>query len=187
MSRPLALGLAVLVVAVVVAVLARDSDEAEVRFDALNATFEVECIDDVGPVPFVDGEWASDVFDDIGRSSHYARIYDTQVAELVNDSPGPEVAVEIVCNWGGSHSTMEVQVFAGNSSKATRLGQILQGQLERAGGPWSVVQTNQRRWMPSDPHCCPTKFVLTNHEWRTDRWVETSSEVWAKESENSGS
>ena len=187
MNKPLAFGLAVVVLTVVIAVLTRDTDEAEVSFDALNATFEVECMDDVGPVPFVDGEWASDVFDDIGRSSHYAWINDTQVAELVNDSPGPEVAVEIVCNWGGSHSTFEVQVFAGNSSKATRLGQVLHGQLEWADGSRSVVQTNQRRWMPSDPHCCPSKFVLTNYEWADDRWVETSSEVWAKESETSGS
>ncbi len=109
-------------------------------------------------------------------------------AELVEGSPGPEVAVGIMCNSGGTHSTFEVQVFAGNSSEATRLGQVLHGQLEWTGGRWSsLVQTSQRLWMPSDPHCCPSKFVLTNHEWRDGRWVEAYSEVLVKESETSGS
>jgi len=46
---------------VFVAVLTRDSDGIEVKFDAMNATFEVDCIspweDEGGPVPFADGEW----------------------------------------------------------------------------------------------------------------------------------
>ena len=195
MRAPLYVGLGVIAVALLFVLLVSDSDESEVEFDAMNATFEVGCTspweDEEGPVPFADGEWEDTVYVDpdghIGWPAGWAWILELEVAELVEGSPGPEVAVGIQCNSGGSHSTFEVQVFAGNSSKATRLGQVLHGQLEWAGGPWSVVQTNQKRWMPSDPHCCPSKFVRTKYEWLDDRWVETSSQVWAKESETSGS
>ena len=67
MSKPLAFSLTavaaiVFMTAIVfVAVLTRDSDGIEVKFDAMNATFEVDCIspweDEGGPVPFADGEW----------------------------------------------------------------------------------------------------------------------------------
>ena len=182
MNKPLAFGLAVVVLTVVIAVLTRDTDEAEVSFDALNATFEVECMDDVGPVPFVNGEWASDVFDDIGRSSHYAWINDTQVAEMVNDSPGPEVAVEIICNWGGSHSTMEVQVFAGNSGEVKRLGQALPGTLyEPMSGYMSApLEIRQRRPLPSDPHCCPSAYMVFFYQWDNGSWVEFDAEYWVR-------
>jgi len=66
-SKPLAFSLTavaaiVFMTAIVfVAVLTRDSDGIEVKFDAMNATFEVDCIspweDEGGPVPFADGEW----------------------------------------------------------------------------------------------------------------------------------
>ncbi len=198
MSKPLAFSLTVMAAIVLmtaivfVAVLTRDSDGIEVKFDAMNATFEVDCIspweDEGGPVPFADGEWGDTFPPESTNDRYMAWILELEVAELVEGSPGPEVAVGIMCNSGGTHSTFEVQVFAGNSSEATRLGRVLHGQLEWTGGRWSsLVQTSQRLWIPSDSHCCPSKFVRTNHEWRDDRWVETSSEVWVKESETSGS
>ena len=192
MRAPLYVGLGVIAVAVLFGLLVGDSDGSEVEFDAMNATFEVGCNspweDRGGPVPFADGEWKDTFHPDSTNDRHMAWIIELEVAELVEGSPGPEVAVGILCNSGGTHSEFEVQVFAGNSSEATRLGQVLHGQLEWTGGRWSsLVQTSQRRWMPSDPHCCPSKFVLTNYEWADDRWVERSSEVWAKESETSGS
>ena len=182
MNKPLAFGLAVVVLTVVIAVLTRDTDEAEVSFDALNATFEVECMDDVGPVPFVDGEWASDVFDDIGRSSHYAWINDTQVAELVNDSPGPEVAVEIICNWGGSGSVEEVQVFVGNSGEARRLGQVVSGTLYEpmSGNMFAPLEIRQKRSLPSDPHCCPSAYMVFFYQWDNGSWVEFDAEYWVR-------
>ena len=182
MNKPLAFGLAVVALTVVIAVLTRDTDEAEVSFDALNATFEVECMDDVGPVPFVDGEWASDVFDDIGRSSHYAWINDTQVAELVNDSPGPEVAVEIVCNWGGSGSVEEVQVFAGNSGEARRLGQVVSGTLyvPMSGNMFAPLEIRQGRSLPGDPHCCPSAYMVFFYQWDNGSWVEFDAEYWVR-------
>ncbi len=71
MSKPLAFSLTavaaiVFMTAIVfVAVLTRDSDGIEVKFDAMNATFEVDCIspweDEGGPVPFADGEWGDDL------------------------------------------------------------------------------------------------------------------------------
>jgi hypothetical protein len=190
---PLYTGLSVIAAALLFSLLVDESDGSQLKFDPRNATYHVDCTspweDEDGPVPFVDGAWQDTVHPDdhLDRPASIAYVNEVAITELVEVSPGPEVAVGIYCNSGGSHSTFEVQVFAGDSSEAMRLGQVLHGYLEWAGGSWPVVQTKRRRWMPSDPHCCPSRFVLTNYEWRDDRWVETSAEVWAKESDTSGS
>lgn len=193
MRTPLYTGLGIVAAALVFSLLVDESDESQLRFDPRNATYPVDCTspweDEDGPVPFVDGAWQDTVHPDdhLDRPASIAYVNEVAITELVEGSPGPEVAVGIYCNSGGSHSTFEVQVFAGNSSSATRLGQVLHGRLEWAGSSWPVVQTSQRRWMPSDPHCCPSRTVLTSHEWLDDRWVETSTQVWVKEPDNPGS
>ena len=63
---PLYVGIGVIAAAVLFALLVSDSDESEVKFDVMNATFDVGCrsslepgydFDDINPLTFTDGVW----------------------------------------------------------------------------------------------------------------------------------
>ena len=112
------------------------------------------------------------------------------IGELVEESPGPEVLAEIGCSGGGSHTSYEVQVFAGNTSEPRRLGQILYEFVEDHAhtvfwikyGSENTFTTRTRVWQGYDAHCCPSKYVLTDYKWIDGDWVETDSEAWIMES-----
>ena len=162
-----------------------------IEFDVENATFDV-CISpwrDGGPVSFTDGGWEDEIYDDdLGRPGGFAWVTEVAIGELVEESPGPEVLAEIGCSGGGSHTDYEVQVFAGNTGEARRLGRILYEVVEdHAHTAWwikygSDITTRKRVWQGYDAHCCPSKYVLTDYKWIDGDWVETDSEAWIMES-----
>ena len=216
MRKPLLFGIAVLAVTVVFVLLTHDSDVESadmssldpiefdvesadmssldpIEFDVENATFDV-CISpwrDGGPVSFTDGRWEDEIYDDdLGRPGGFASVTEVAIGELVEESPGPEVLAEISCSGGGSHTSYEVQVFAGNTSEPRRLGQILYGFVEDHArtvfwikyGYENSFTTRTRVWQGYDAHCCPSKYVLTYYKWMDGDWAETGSEAWIMES-----
>ena len=209
MQKPLLFGIAVLAATFVFVLLTHDSDveswlpqPAEsahvssldpIEFDVENATFDV-CISpwrDGGPVSFTDGGWEDEIYDDdLGRPGGFAWVTEVAIGELVEESPGPEVLAEIGCSGGGSHTDYEVQVFAGNTSEARRLGRILSEVVEDHSdtelhfkyGSENTFTTRMRVWQGYDAHCCPSKYVLTDYKWIDGDWAETDSEAWIMES-----
>jgi len=170
----------------------------EVEFDVRNATFDVSCEygPESGPVPFIDGGWGGEIYDDDplddypGLPGNRVWVREVAIGELVEESPGPEVLAEISCSGGGSHTDYQVQVFAGNTGEARRLGRILYEVVEdHAHTAWwikygseNTITTRTRVWQGYDAHCCPSKYVLTDYKWIDGDWAETDSEAWIMES-----
>ncbi len=216
---PLYVGLGVVAVAVLFALLVGDSDPTtatttrapattgapttaapatEVEFDVRNATFDVSCVygPESGPVPFIDGGWGGEIYDDDplddypGLPGNRVWVREVAIGELVEESPGPEVLAEIGCSGGGSHTAYEVQVFAGNTGEARRLGRILYEVVDDHAytvshfrfGSENTITTRKRVWQGYDAQCCPSKYVLTDYKWIDGDWVETDSEAWVMES-----
>jgi len=153
----------------------------DVVFDVTNATLDLDCgMGPGGPAPFVDGEWINEV-DSLNR----AWVVEWTVVELVEESPGAEVVTMFACSGGGSHTQLEVHVYAGNSGEANRLGrvrgEILEGVLEGWNVGDGAVFTRVRLWQDYDPHCCPSKYELITNRWQDGGWVETDVEVWGRE------
>ena len=161
-------------------------DDSERVFDPLNATFEVECVKNFeisgnSVITFKNGEWRGKVFPDTDIVSGFAWIENVFSADLVKQNQGKEVIAEIHCNAGGSHSWFEVQIF--DSVNGTRLGNILTEFIDNVH-PFpglGHISTRTRNWKDADPHCCPSKYVLTSWIWGDDNWELFSSEIWNKE------
>ena len=195
---PLYVGLGVVAVAVLFALLVGDSDPTEVELDVENATFDVSCVFTLegDPVPFTNSGWGGEIYDDDplddwpGLPGESAWVTEVAIRELVEESPGPEVLAEIGCSGGGSHTAFEVQVFAGNTSEARRLGRILYEVVDNHADTEfhfkfrseDTITTRKRVWQGYDAHCCPSKYVLTDYKWIDGDWVETDSEAWIMES-----
>jgi len=193
---PLYVGIGVIAAAVLFALLVSDSEESEIKFDALNATFDVGCesslddtsnFNDVNPLTFSDGDWSLPTPYETMLDTRWVSLGEPVVADVVEDSVGPEVVVELDCYVGNNHLGGEVHVFAGNSQEARRLGQPVAGSIERVAGNlgseefrWAFVSTRVWETLDTDTRCCPSKYVIVKRKWKNDNWVETEREVWER-------
>ena len=168
------------------------SDESEVKFDVLNATFKV-CTspwkNEGGPITFSNGEWSESLHEG------YLPVRSARITEIVVDSvdraiPGEEVIVEVQCHSDGYRSPefgVEVHVFAGNSRAPRRLGQPVVGFLEEVYGDhegqtsWNgSVSTRVWETLDTDARCCPSKYEIVEWDWSDGAWVQGSREVWER-------
>jgi hypothetical protein len=193
---PLYAGIGVIAVAVLFVLLVSDSEESEIKFDALNATFDVGCessqddtwnFNDVNPLTFSDGVWSLPTPYETMLDQRWVSLGEPVVADVVEDSAGPEVVIELGCYVGNNHLGGEVHVFAGNSQEARRLGQPVAGSIERVIGNlgseefrWAFVSTRVWETLDTEARCCPSKYVIVKRQWEDDNWVETEREVWER-------
>ncbi len=194
---PLLVGIGVIAAAVPFALLIGESDGAEVKFDALNATFNVECedhheptydFDDVNPLTFSDGVWDTPPPYESQLDLRYVEVVEQVVAEVVEDSPGPEVVVDLNCSISNIYLGNEVHVFAGNSREARRLGEPVPGTIERVHGhvggmEWGFtgfVSTRVWEHDVNDAGCCPSRYVIVERRWKGGEWEESEREVWER-------
>jgi hypothetical protein len=213
-GKPLQLGLAVLAATLVFVLLTRDvltdntdaqvefpappsvefSDESEVEFDVLNATFKVGCTspwkNEGGPITFSDGKWSESLHDDGNMPMRSAKISEIVVDSVDRAIPGEEVIVEVQCHSDGYRSPefgVEVHVFAGNSRAPRRLGQPVVGFLEEVQGDLGgseprngYVSTRVWETLDTDARCCPSKYEIVNRHWSGGDWVQSKREVWER-------
>ena len=181
--------------AVLFVLLVSDSEESEIKFDALNATFDVGCesslddtwnFNDVNPLTFSDGVWSLPTPYETMLDRRYVSLGEPVVADVVEDSAGPEVVIELGCYVGNNHIGGEVHVFAGNSQEARRLGQPVAGSIERVardlGGAEFSAFVSTRVWetLDTDARCCPSKYEIVNRYWSGGAWVQSKREVWER-------
>jgi hypothetical protein len=212
-SKPLQLGLAVLAATLVFVLLTREvltdntdaqvefpappsvefSDESEVEFDVLNATFKVGCTspwkNEGGPITFSDGKWSESLHEDGNMPMRSARITEIVVDSVDRAIPGEEVIVEVRCEntMDLPQFSVEVHVFAGNSRAPKRLGQPVVGFLERVQGNIGgsmprngSVSTRVWETLDTDARCCPSKYEIVNRHWSDGDWVQSKREVWER-------
>ena len=195
---PLYVGIGVIAVAVLFALLVSDSDDSEVKFDVMNATFDVGCrsslepgydFDDINPLTFTDGVWQGPTPYETYLDTRYVSLGEPVVADVVEESPGPEVVVGLSCSAGNYDFGGEVHVFAGNSREARRLGGPFPGVIEDVGeymrlSSGYVIESSisARVWetLDTDAGCCPSKYVIVKRMWEDGIWVETEREVWER-------
>ena len=108
--------------------------QSSVVFDVANSTFEVSrhcyfAASGGGPwlMTFVDGTANDKRFEN--GYGHIKVTEEASVFELVAESPGPEVIASIDCWSGGTGTHFEIQVFAGHTTEAIRLGRIIESGL----------------------------------------------------------
>jgi hypothetical protein len=197
---PLYVGLGVIAVAVLFVLLVSDSDESEVEFDVLNATFKVGCTspwkNEGGPITFSDGEWAESLYEDGNMPRRSATITEIVVDSVDRARSGEEVIVEVVCQSDGYRSPrfgVEAHVFAGNSRTPRRLGQPVVGFLEEVMGDLGgskprngFVSTRVWETLDTDARCCPSKYEIVKRQWEDGNWVETEREVWERTAHQRG-
>jgi len=99
------------------------------------------------------------------------------VAEVVAESPGPEVITTVWCGGPGTASTEYVYVFAGHTEETIVLGEPISGSLERISDESGVVVAD-RAWQVGDPHCCATQFEVSEHLWQDGQWVQSWVQYW---------
>ena len=159
---PLYVGIGVIAVAVLFVLLVSDSEESEIKFDALNATFDVGCesslddtwnFNDVNPLTFSDGVWSLPTPYETMLDTRWVSLGEPVVADVVEDSVGPEVVVELDCYVGNNHLGGEVHVFAGNSRQAKRLGEPLPGFIEHVAEHQGSVSTTVWSTLDTDARC----------------------------------
>ncbi len=159
-----------------------------IEFDVANATFDVRCpgvlgggayprlttfVDGVADPPYVGG-------------NGYIRVREEAVVELVEESPGPEVIARIDCWGGGTGTSTELQVFAGNNEEAKRLGQILELLLLDSThaaywGLGSLFFARRYEYQAGDTNNQQSKFTSLIYRWEDGDWVETDAEIWTRE------
>ena len=106
-----------------------------------------------------------------------ARIGYFVVAEVVAESPGPEVITTVWCGGPGTARADYVYVFAGHTAETIVLGESIGGSLERISDESGVVVT-QEAWQVGDPHCCATQFEVSEHHWQDGQWVQSWVQYW---------
>jgi hypothetical protein len=128
---------------------------------------------------FVDGA-ANDPFGERG----FIKVREVAaVFELVEESPGPEVIARIDCSGGGSGTSTEIQVFAGHTNEATRLGRIIEDGLYQprtfglsAGG----FHTKHWDWQGNDHTRTPSIYRIVQHTWVDGDWADEVDEAWER-------
>ena len=155
--------------------------------DFRNATFYVRCPGMLGGgsypylATFVDGKIHKD--NNPFGASGTLRAAKLAEVELVDESPGLEIIVEVFCHGGGSGYSEELQIFAANPDEPTRLGSILHNvDLSyvvdaRIDSPGSFV-TYEIDWAPEDPDWDPTIRRTHDVYWNGEDWERTLLEEW---------
>ncbi len=164
------------------------SDISEAVFDVANATFEVShhCYfaeSGTGPwlVTFVDGTANDERFED--GYGHIKVTEEASVFELVAESPGPEVIASIDCWSGGSGTWDEIQVFAGHTTEATRLGRIIERgsyQPRTFGLDGGGFHTKHWDWQGNDNYRTPSIYRIVRHTWVDGDWADEVAEAWER-------
>ena len=118
----------------------------------------------------------------------YIRVREEAVVELVEESPGPEVIARIGCSGGGTGTSTELQVFAGNNEEAKRLGQIIEGRLldSTSAAYWGLGShfvARRYEYQTGDTNNQQSKFTSLVYRWEDGDWVETDSETWVREAD----
>ena len=152
----------------------------DVLFDVANASFEVRC----GLPSSTPSRWVtfSDGKAEPPMGAGYLRVAEEAIVELVEFSPGPEVVAQLSCSGGGSGSWSDIHVFAGNTTEAKRLGQIVDDRNFDWAEP-GIFGTWARGWQEYDQNCCMTKYQELTHEWDgyVDGWKESVTGVFVLE------
>jgi len=199
-GKPLQLGLAVLAATLVFVLLTRDvltdntdaqvgftlgkpshvwggdpADLEAVAFSPMNAT--IPDLSFCGDVEFVNSRSWSGPLDPEAYSTDSALIDYFVVAEVVAESPGPEVIITVYCRSPGTAWTDSVYVFAGHTEETIVLGEPIHGSLESISDESGVVVA-ARAWQVADPHCCPTQFKVSEHHWEDSQWVQSWVQYW---------
>ena len=201
MGKPLQLGLAVLAATLVFVLLTRDvltddtdaqvgftlgkptshvldgdpADLEAVAFNPMNAT--IPDLAWCGDVEFVNSrDWSGPQDPDV-MGVEVAGIAYFVVAEVVAESPGPEVITTVYCAGPGTASSDSVYVFAGHTAETIVLGESIGGSLESISDESGVVVA-ARAWQVADPHCCPTQFKVSEHHWEDSQWVQSWVQYW---------
>jgi len=99
------------------------------------------------------------------------------VAEVVAESPGPEVITTVWCGGPGTAKSESVYVFAGHTEETIVLGEPIHGALESISDESGVVVAD-RAWQVGDPHCCATQFEVSEHHWQDGQWVQSWVQYW---------
>ena len=142
---------------------------------ALNATIPPS--EWCGDVEFVNSRGWSGPQDPDAYSTDEAFIDYFVVAEVVAESPGPEVIITVYCASPGTAWSDYVYVFAGHTEETIVLGEPISGSLERISDESGVVVAD-RAWQVADPHCCPTQFKVSEHRWKDSQWVQSWVQYW---------
>ena len=152
----------------------------DVLFDVANASFEVRC----GLPSSTPSRWVtfSDGKAEPPMGAGYLRVAEEAIVELVEFSSGPEVVAQLSCSGGGSGSWSDIHVFAGNTTEAKRLGQIVDDRNFDWAEP-GIFGTWARGWQEYDQNCCMTKYQEVTHEWDgyVDGWKESVTGVFVLE------
>ena len=163
----------------------RTGDVPEAVFDVANATFDVRCPGILGGgayprlTTFVDGA-ANDPFGERG----FIKVWEeAAIFELVAESPGPEVIARIDCSGGGSGTSTEIQVFAGHTNEATRLGRIIEGSIYQPrtfGLGDGGFHTKHWDWQGNDHTRTPSIYRIVQHTWVDGDWADEVDEAWER-------
>ena len=164
------------------------SAQSSVVFDVANSTFEVSrhCYfapSGGGPwlMTFVDGTANDKRFED--GYGHIKVTEEASVFELVAESPGPEVIASIDCWSGGSGTWGEIQVFAGHTTEATRLGRIIERgsyQPRTFGLDSGGFHTKHWDWQGDDHYRTPSIYRIVQHTWVDGDWADEVDEAWER-------
>ena len=151
------------------------ADLAAVAFNPMNAT--IPDLSFCGDVEFVNSRSWSGPQDPEAYSTDSAFIDYFVVAEVVAESPGPEVIITVYCASPGTSWSDSVYVFAGHTEETIVLGEPIHGSLESISDESGVVVA-ARAWQVGDPHCCATQFEVSEHHWQDGQWVQSWVQYW---------
>ena len=162
--------------------------QSSVVFDVANSTFEVSrhcyfAASGGGPwlMTFVDGTANDKRFED--GYGHIKVTEEASVFELVAESPGPEVIASIDCWSGGTGTHFEIQVFAGHTTEAIRLGRIIESGLYHPftfGLEGEGFHTKHWDWQGDDHKRTPSIYRIVQHTWVDGDWADEVDEAWER-------
>ena len=107
-------------------------------------------------------------------------VNDFLVAEIVDESPGPEVLVSLNISGCGSGRGHGVQMFAGNTSEPVPIGNRFGGFLFRVDDDNEVI-VGDRSWSEYWVNCCPDQWDVSKYHWVDGKWERKWNEVWTIE------
>ena len=146
--------------------------------DFLNATFNVRCPGLIGGgaypylATFSDGEAIRNLFGPDGT----IRVIELKKAELVEESSGLETIIQVYCHGGGSGHSTELQVFAADPDKPTRLGSIFHHVhlVESDGNPFMLLEHD---WADDDVLSATIRRIYEVN-WDGEDWEWTLFREW---------
>ena len=106
-------------------------------------------------------------------------VRDFLVAEVVPESPGPEVLVGVLGSPCATSRWHYVLIFAGDTPDAIQLGGSLPGYLLRVDDDNGVL-TGVRDWSADRGwvNCCPDELIVSKYHWIDEDWETEWTETW---------